>query len=308
MTNNTKGILLAIGASLSISNVYIFSKAALNEIHLAQFGMYWFGLGILWNLIYFFSFKKYKKAGSMNARNWWSLLLISFLEMFGTMFFFMAIKTVENPAVVSFLANINPLFVVGLGILILKERFNGIEFFGMAITLAGAVLISITGVVGANGIFVNGTQYVILSGMIYSIAMLVAKKQMKTLDASYLATARLLMLFVLSVVMLLILDLPFAIEQEPFHNILIGSVLGPFLAGVLGYMSLKYIEMSKATMVRSVRSLFVLVGAYVYFQSLPSQWQIVGGILTMTGVVLISFGKLKMVKSRNKKKDNKLIS
>lgn len=48
----------------------------------------------------------------------------------------MAIKTVENPTVVSFLVNINPIFVVVLGILILKERFNTIEFLGMAITLA----------------------------------------------------------------------------------------------------------------------------------------------------------------------------
>ncbi len=301
MTNNTKGILLAIAAALSISNVYIFSKAALNEVHLAQFGMYWFGLGILWNLIYFFSFKKYKKAKTMNARNWWNLLLISFLEMFGTMFFFMAIKTVENPAVVSFLANINPLFVVGLGILILKEKFNGIEFFGMAITLAGAVLISVTGVMEADSIFVNGTQYVIFSGIIYSIATLVAKKQMKTLDASYLATARLLMLFVLSLATVMVLHIPFRIESAAFNNILIGSVLGPFLTGMLGYMSLKYIEMSKATMVRSVRSLFVLGGAFFYFNSLPSQWQIVGGILTMTGVVLISFGKLKIRKSRGVK-------
>ncbi len=299
MTSNTRGILLAAGSSLAISNVYIFSKAALNEVHLAQFGVYWFGLGILWNLIYFFGFGKQKKAKTMKSRNWWSLLLISVLEMFSTLFFFLAIKTVETPAVVSFLANINPLFVVGLGIVVLKERFNGIEFSGMAITLIGAIIISITGVSLTQSLFIDGTQYVVISGIIYSIATLIAKKQMKNLDASYLATARLIFLFLFSLISIYYFELPFTIDKQPFINIALGSVLGPFLGGMLGYMALKYIEMTKATMVRSVRSLFVLVGAFLYFGTLPSYWQIVGGMLTMSGVVLISVGKLKLGKKKN---------
>jgi drug/metabolite transporter (DMT)-like permease len=300
MTSNTKGILLAAGAAFSISNVYIFSKAALNQVHIAQFGFYWFGLGIIWNLIYFFAFGKYKKAKNMNAKNWWSLLLISFLEMFSTLFFFLAIKTVANPAVVSFLANINPLFVVGLGILVLKERFNRIEFLGMAITLAGAIIISVTDVSQVQNIFIEGTQYIVISGIIYSISTLVAKRQMKFLDASYLATSRLTLLFLFSLGSILFLDLPFTIDSSPFISIGIGSVLGPFFGGVLGYMSLKHIEMSKATMVRSIRSLFVIVGAYFYFESIPTEWQLFGGLLTMSGVVLISLGKLKLGQSRKK--------
>ena len=90
---------------------------------------------------------------------------------------------------------------------------------------------------------------------------------------------------------------PVSIPVSALKNIAIGSVLGPFLTATLGYMSLKYIEVSKASMVRSVRSLFVLVGAYIYFGNFPTYWQIIGGIITISGVILISLGKLKLNRS-----------
>ncbi len=289
-----KGILLAVGAAFAVSNVYIFSKAALNEIQLPQFGFYWFGLGILWNLIYIFSFKKQKKIKSIQRKSWGALLLIAILEMFGTLFFFLALRSVENPAVVSFLANINPLLVTTLGILMLKERFNRYEFVGMLITLLGALMISFRGQGTISNLFISGTEYVWISGIIYAFSNIVAKKNIKELDASFLALARLLFLFALSMVAMLVMKLPFAIPLSAFKNIVFGSVMGPFLTAMLGYLSLKYIEVSKASIVRSVRSLFVLTGAYLYFGSLPTQVQIIGGLLTMAGVIFISLGKLRM--------------
>lgn len=297
LSNNLLGIILAMLAALAVSNVYIFSKAALNEIHLAQFGVYWFGLGIIWNLIYIFIKGKHKKIRFLSTKSVRALILIAVLEMFGTLFFFLAIKTVSNPAVVSFLANINPLFVTGLGIIFLKERFNKLEFAGMAILLIGALIISVKGSETINSLFIPGIQYVLLSGFIFSIASIIAKRQIKYVDASILALSRILLLFIFSVGSIIFMDLQITIPISAFTNIAIGSVLGPFLTATLGYMALKHIEVSKASMVRSVRSLFVLIGAYIYFGSYPQTWQIIGGLFTILGVILISSGKLKQLKS-----------
>lgn len=294
ISDNVLGLLLALLAALAVSNVYIFSKAALNDIHLAQFGVYWFGLGILWNVIFIFIKGKHRNFRNINSKSFRALITIAILEMFGTLFFFLAIKTVSNPAVVSFLANINPVFITIMGIIILKERFNRTEFMGMAVLLLGAIIISVKGSHTLNTIFIPGVQYVIISGFLYSIASIIAKKQIKYVDPSILALSRILFLFVFSVVSLLYLNLGIVIPNTALLNITIGSVLGPFLTATLGYMSLKYIEVSKASMVRSVRSLFVLTGAFIYFGTLPSNWQIVGGILTIFGVILISLGRLKL--------------
>jgi len=294
MSSNTKGILLVMASALAVSNVYIFSKAALGEIHLAQFGTYWFGLGIIWNLLFIFIFKRNIDFRSIPHKSWWALLLIALLEMAGTTFFFLAINTVENPAVVSFLANINPLLVGLLGFLILKERFNKIEITGMAITLLGAALISFKSKGSINHLFLPGTEYVFIAGIIYAFSNVVAKTQIKKIHTSILALSRVVMLFLLSLSGMVYLGLSFHIPQSAFGNIAIGSVLGPFLTATLGYLALKHIEISKASMVGSIRSLFVLIGAYLYFGNFPTEIQIIGGVLTMSGVVLISLGKLRL--------------
>ena len=294
MSSNTKGILLAMAAAFAVSNVYIFSKAALGEVHLAQFGFFWFGLGILWNLLFIFFFRKNISFRGIKRKSWGALLLIALLEMFGTTFFFLAINTVENPAVVSFLANINPLLVGFLGFLILKERFNKIELLGMGITLMGAVLISFKSKGNIGSVFLPGTEYVLMAGIIYAFSNVVAKTQIKKINTSIMALSRVVMLFILSLSAMIYLGLSFSIPQSAFGNIAIGSVLGPFLTATLGYLALKHIEISKASMVGSIRSLFVLIGAYLYFGNLPTDIQIIGGLLTMGGVVLISFGKLRI--------------
>jgi drug/metabolite transporter (DMT)-like permease len=294
LNNNSKGILLVTLSALAVSNVYIFSKAALKEIHLAQFGFYWFGLGILWNVLFIFLFKRKTGFRSIQKKSWWALALIALLEMIGTTLFFLAINTVENPTVVSFLANINPLLVGLMGFLILKERFNRIELIGMAITLLGAILISLRSKGSIDSLWLPGTEYIVMAGIAYAFSNVVAKKQIKKINTSILALSRLILLFALSLSTMLYLGLPFNIPQSALINTAIGSVLGPFFTATLGYLALKYIEISKASMVSSIRSLFVLIGAYLYFGSFPTNIQIVGGLLTMGGVVLISLGKLRL--------------
>lgn len=292
-SKSVKGILLALAASFAVSNVYLFSKAALQEIHIAQFGFYWFGLGIIWNLIYLFVFRKQRLLKHLQRRSWWTLLLIATLEMIGTSLFFLAILKMANPTVVSFLANVNPLFVITLAFFLLHERFNRYELAGAIITLLGALMISYRHSATLSGLFIPGSEYVFLSALAYSFSNIVAKRNIKRLDPSFLAMARILLLFTLSLIILLALGLPFTIPATAFKNVAIGSVLGPFLTALLGYLSMKYIEVSKASIVRSVRSLFVMTGAFFYFGSLPTEIQIVGGFLTIVGVISISVGKLK---------------
>jgi len=305
LTKNTKGIILTISAALAVSNVFIFSKAALQEVHLAQFGFYWFGLGMIWNLIFIFALKKHKKFSQLDWSSFKALGLIALLEMFGTIFFFLAIKTVDNPTIVSFLANINPFIITILGFFLLKERFNLIEVFGMAITLIGAFVISFKG--GAMGeLFINGTEYVVLSGIIYAFSNVIAKKNIKKLDASFLAMSRILLLFAASFGSLLYFNLSFEIPQSALINISIGSVLGPFFTATLGYLALKYIEISKASMIGSVRSLFVLVGSFLFFGNVPGSIQLIGGTFTILGVILISLGKIRLKKERRDKIKDKV--
>lgn len=290
-SNQFKGVMWALAGAVAMSNVYIFSKAALTEIHIIQFGFYWFGLGLIWNLIYSTKTKKFEHLKGFSKSSFIAIGIIGVLEVVSTSLFFIAIKSADNPAVISFLADTNPLFVAILGIVILKERFNLVESLGMLLIIVGALVISYKGNTGLDNLLIPGTQYILLSVSIYAVATIYAKTKIKLIPPAILSINRVLLLFIFSAILLLINGYSLTISWEVFFNLLIGSLLGPFLTGLANYSSLQYIEASKSSIIRSSRSLFVVIGAYVYFGTLPHTYQLIGGLFTLSGVIVISLGK-----------------
>lgn len=211
--------------------------------------------------------------------------------MLEPLFFFIAINKVENPAIVSFLGNMTPVFVTTFGVMFLKERFNILEAFGFVLTISGAFIISYNKGSSISDIFMEGTGYVILSSFLFSFAFIVAKKTIKKVDPGILAMNRVLYLFVFSMILLIINNISFSISWKGFYNIIIGSLLGPFLTALANYSAIKYIEVSRASIIGSSKSLFVLIGAYFYFGIFPHSYQVIGGLVTIFGVVLVITGK-----------------
>jgi len=301
IADRTKGYIFAFIAVIAVSNVYIFSKAALNQVSLAQFGTYWFAFGILWNLIFAIQRKKLPKLLTFGKNQFLLLFVIGVLEIFATSFFFLAILTVPNPAVVSFIGNVNPVFVTILGFIFLRERFTILELLGMALALAGAFIISYKGSAVVDSLFIEGTEYMILSGFIYSISTIIAKKNVQKLGPSIMALSRTLHLFLFSFAALWYLGQSIHIPSKALFNIIIGSGLGPFLATLAGYQALKYIEAGRASILGSSKGLFVLIGAFIYFNSLPELHQIIGGLISISGVILISLGRIKFTRKSKEK-------
>ena len=289
--NQQKGYVLSFIAVLAMSNVFIFSKAALNEINLFQFGVYWFGFAILWNLLYSIPGKKYRNVKKLKKNAYRALFIIGLLELVGTAFFFMAINKVENPAIVSFLTNLIPVFVTTFGVLFLKERFSLLEGLGFALAISGALIISYSKGKGVAEVFMDGTGYIILSSFAVSVAFIISKKFIKDIDPGILSMNRVLYLFIFSIVLLSVNDVSLAISWKAIYNLVLGSLLGPFLAAITNYSSLKYIEASRATVIASTKSLFVLFGAFFYFGIFPRPLQVTGGIITILGVILVIAGK-----------------
>ena len=123
--NQTTGHLYAFGAALALSGSFIFSKSALNNLTLVQFGLVWFSMGVVWNGVWFLFSREYRKLKESTSPKILVAFSIAVLEGAATGLFYMAIKEMENPAVVSFIGNIGPVFVTVMGIVLLKERFLG---------------------------------------------------------------------------------------------------------------------------------------------------------------------------------------
>jgi drug/metabolite transporter (DMT)-like permease len=296
-----KGYLLAFIATLGMSNVYIFSKAALKEIHLIQFGFYWFGFAMLWTLIYLIFTGKIKSAENLNQKSKILLIIIGIFELCAAVTLFISISLVENPAVVSFLSNLTPIFVTIFGIYVLKERFNMIEAIGILLTLTGAIIISYTGQTSLKEIFAEGTGWILLSSLFLSISIIIAKSRITKIDPSILTLNRIAYLFFFSLALMIGKNQNVSIPGTAMFNIFMGSIIGPFLTGLAQYSALKYIEASRTMIIQATRGLFVMTGAIIYLSILPQKMQIIGGTITIIGVIVIATGKIKLPQKKNHK-------
>jgi drug/metabolite transporter (DMT)-like permease len=291
-----KGYLYAIIATLAFSNVYIFSKAALNEVHLTQFGLYWFAIGATLSLLLAWRNKKLKQLKFLSKKQVLILVSLGILEILTTTTFFISIKIIADPAVTSFLGNMYPVMVTLGGVFILKEKFGWTETVGVILALAGAFVISFSGGTSLRTLFITGTGWVFINAFFATVATLVVKVHIKKLSPELLGLNRTVWLLVFSVIMFFVYKQSLIIPFSAFKNIAIGAVLGPFLAILTIYYSFHYIEASRSSIVQSLKGIFVLIGAYFVFNSFPLPHQFVGGMITVLGVLIMTLAQAGVFK------------
>ncbi len=301
LPNKTKGYILTLIGVLAMSNVYIFSKAALQELHLAQFGFYWFLTGLFLSLLLAWHQKSFKKIKEFTGKDFLLLILFGLIEIASTTFFFKAINTMPNPGVVAFMGNITPVFVLILGFFILNERFNKMEILGILITLSAAFLLSYNPKwIHVNEIFVHGSLFVLLFAIFGATSSILMKLNVVKFSPILLTINRTMFLLLFSLLIMKLQNLSFHISHTALKNVLIGAFLGPFLTATAGLYAIKYIEVSRKAILSSTKGLFVLIGSYLYFKKVPTNLQIIGGILSIIGVVLIITGKQLLQKNNHK--------
>jgi drug/metabolite transporter (DMT)-like permease len=289
--SNVKGYGFALLATIAGSTVYIFSKAALEQVSLAQFGVYWFGMAIIWNALFAVRKAENRQLKAIARNSLKILLLIGLIEIVATGTFYAAISVSENPAIPSFLRNMEYIFVTLMGVMLLGERFSKIEVIGVILTFSGAIVISYQKSTTLESFITGSSGLMLISTIFYGARTITAKKHIQKITPIMLALNRAVFLLVFALMMLLIFGQGLTIPTSALVNIAIGSFFGPFLTSLGQYSALKYLEASRSAIVQSTTALFVLLGAYLYFGRFPMGYQIAGGILTIAGPLMLVLGK-----------------
>ena len=296
LSPTVKGITLAFLATLGMANVYVFSKAALLEVNYYQFQFYWFGFAMVWILPFLTITGMIKKIPKLSKASKVTLTIIGFLELGAASLLFLSIHLADNPTTISFLSNLTPIFVTILGIRFLGERFNSVEFIGIILTIAGVILITYTRDTSIAEFFGKGSGWILVSSVFSSISIVTAKSRIKDIHPGILTLNRVLFIFLFALGAMLIRQESFVISWTATKNMAIGSLLGPFLTGFAQYSALRYIEASRTMIIQATRSLFVLVGSMLYLSILPESLQLIGGLVTIAGVVVMTWGKMRYKK------------
>ncbi|MCY1722424.1 DMT family transporter [Prolixibacteraceae bacterium Z1-6] len=298
-SNTIKGYLFALIATLSFSNVYIFSKAALNEVHLIQFGVIWCAFGVLFSFLFAAKNGKLKQIMELTKKQKRILITLGILEILTTTTFFLSINIIPDPSITSFIGNIFPVMIMLGGIFILKEKFGWVEIIGGSLALIGTFVISYTGGTSLKTIFIAGTGVVFINAIFATTATLVVKVHIKNLSPELFNLNRYLWLLVFATIAFLIHGSSIIISPRAFGNISLGAFL-EFLAILTVYYSYHYIEASRSAIVQSLKGIFVLIGAFLVFKTLPAAHQFVGGMISVLGVLVMTLAQAGLFKKKTK--------
>lgn len=288
--HQTTGYFFAFGASLALAASFVFSKSALNHLSLVQFGLIWFSFGVLWNSGWFFIRREDRKLKDSFVVKTRVAGVIAVLEGAATGLFYLAIKEMENPAVVSFIGNIGPVFVTIMGIAILHERFRRSQLTGIIVTIAGVFVINYREG-GFAGFTDPGSIYVIAASLLFAIATITGRRYHRVLLPGYMSLIRSILLALAMLILFLFkYDVP-DLSMALWRDLSVGSLLETLIVIVLAYQSLKFIEATRTSLIISAKGVWTLILAWIFLGVFPSMLQLIGGLVTLAGVWLITWDR-----------------
>lgn len=288
---SVKGSLLALLGAIALGNSFIFSKEVLNEIPFVHFGLLWFSAGLIWLTGYIWISGDYREIRKLRSDGRWYTFLVGFFEAAGTGFFYLALNTVDNPAIVSFLGNAGPVFVTLMGIFLLREKYSALELTGVVMAISGIFTMAFRGNAAIGSLFIDGTQWIILASLMFATGTIIGRKQIRRVSPSLLSLIRVVLLLLLFIGLYTLKGGQLVITPRLIMNIGIGSFLEALVTMVAAYSALKYIQAVRMSIIVSTKSIWVLISAFVFLGLFPEPYQLVGALLSLTGVMLLSAGK-----------------
>ena len=302
-TKIVKGYFLTILATIAFSNVYVFSKAALNEISLPLFLFLLCSIGFIINLIILGAKRGFAVLADVPRKMWWIFPTLGCIEIFTVSTFYASVNAISEPAVTGFLGNLFPLFTTMLGIAFLKERFSPIESAGIFVVFAGALLTSYSGNVTLKNFFIPGVGLVVMNCLGAASATVIVRAKVNNLSPEILGFNRTFWLLIFFTGWIILAGTPIIFTTKSFINTFFAAILDPVLAVLLAYKAYQYIEASRGTIIQSTKGLLIIPVAYFYFGTLPLPHQIAGGVIAMIGVVIIGLGQHRLTLKNRKKAD-----
>lgn len=199
---------------------------------------------------------------------------------------------------VSFLIQIEAVFIIILAILFLKERFKLIEFFGLLVVLLGILLLNFANSLLSFSIGV-GEIYTLLAALSFAIGIIIISKLVKKYSLTYLTSIE--MIFGGIILSLFLIADPIAIK--PLFILLLLPIGFILAMGWLTYnLGVKYVGAAKNAIIFSSQSFFTLVFSYFICNLIPSlgitipsniPFVLLGGAIIFGGIVILELSKTK---------------
>lgn len=275
------GYVLALGSAAAVAATPVIRKTISTEVNPATFSVWWYGMAgvYAWILVLI----RGDAHAARGIRTGWRPTLVLVLTNASAAILFYTEIDLANPALVSFFGRLRTVYVVLLGVLYLGERLNRQEWTGAVVTVLGTLLVAYRGGAVLNLVFVLA----LIQNLLMAVATIMAKSAVQHVPPLVLVGYRgvLISLAVLSYAV--VTGQWQWVSGRTWAVMATGALAGPFLGHVMYYASLAHMDAGKVAIVTALQPAFVAVYTALLFGDLPTSQQMLGGALTIAGVIIV---------------------
>ncbi len=222
------------------------------------------------------------------------ILLSGFLGIAaGDTLYFRALNAISTSRVAVAQTLYSP-FVIALSILFLGERLHVWQFAGVALVLAGIVLVTYARDADApdRARLLRGFGHAVLAVFLMAVGVVIAKPMLEQYDFLWVVFLRIVGGSAGMLVIVAwrrqgreLLAAYRAVRHWP--QVLIGSFIGTYLSMILWLAGYKYTQASIAAVLNELAAVFMLVLAAMFLRERVTARQVAGVALAIGGVILV---------------------
>jgi len=288
LSNSAKGYAYVIISAFLTGTIFTLGKSALVSVS-PEFLITWIFL-IAAVLLGIWSFTSGEWRGILRCkwRDWINIIAFSSFSIVALQTLWMGIQHLD-PTVAAFLSRLQTLVAVFLGVVFLRERFGRWEAIGGLVMIIGVLIIKISFDVTLNVWF----WVTIASGVFFGVTEVFAKQAVGGLHPIPLNFVRNSIIAIFYVFLMMGKGDPLFEFKGTFWCLLLMGAIGPNLSRLSFLYALRYLDVSKATLLNQMQPLFVSLTAFTLLGMIPSLREWIGGILILAGCVALMAGKVK---------------
>ena len=280
MINTRKGFLFAIFSSILLSLSYIFFTILLKEESISRILFYWFLVAFIFSLL--FSIKERKKIFKEAKSKPIPLIILGMVEGLAAIFFLIGLNAL-GPVLTSFITQFVFIFILIYSIVLLKEKFNLLEFSGIILAIIGVFILNWNQSIS----IVRGSFLALLASFLFATSSFIAKKYIKNISPKTINLVRLFFIASFGLFYSFNQKTNLILKGDNIALIIVGSFLCAFLGFELFYSSLKYIKLGTSNTLRALAPIFTIFFAFVVLSEIPEFIQIIGSLLILGGILLL---------------------
>lgn len=273
-----KGFYFSLLGTFLVSTNFVTAKYALKGFDPLTFSLVWCSAATFYTLVIIY-FTQQQKALFLSRQSLFPVILLGLLTGIGMLLGWKGLAILD-PSFVAFFKRFEPVLVILLSLIYLKERL----FLGESISIIVITLGGIGSALGRWDIIGEGLIFIVGSSIAIALQLFLAKTSVHNVSPIILVFYRIsIATGAIALWTLVSGELDFKVENRYWAVTFLGALLGPCLSFLCTFNSYRYWELSRSTIVLMLQPLFALLLAAIFLQQFPTKQELIGGLVILIG-------------------------